>query len=215
MTTRQGNYRRVSQNEADRTTSAGMDGDDDVGNLRTIITPSFSSSRRSSSSRSERISNKLHALVWVVSSLSLAKYTRLFATICNDERIYRPSLCVAISLYVANVVLTLYLIVYLPCRFPIPSDDDDIDDIDIDIDEKRRNRRRRRTSASSPEFWRAYCPNVLSTMTIFGIVGSYLLCRACYPVWGFLSPFILGAVGLGFFYGLHFVPAFCIRIDDA
>jgi len=40
-----------------------------------------------------------------------------------------------------------------------------------------------------------------------GVIGSLLLVRACFPVWSFLTPLILGVVALGFFFSLHFVPS--------
>ena len=112
----------------------------------------------------------------------------MFHTIYADERILRPSLLISVILFSANVVVTLYLTVYLPYRFPTTD--------------------KHRTHASSPEFWEVYCPNVIPAMTAFGVIGSFFLCRACYPVWGFLAPFILGVVGLGMFFSLHFVPVF-------
>jgi hypothetical protein len=130
-------------------------------------------------------------VAWVVASYALARYIHLFDTLWNDERISRPCLYVASSLYATNVVLILYLTVYLPYKFPTNTGD-----------------RTYITSASSCDFWDAYCPNVLPAIVTFGFMGSYLLCRACFPVWGFMSPFVLGTVGLGTFYGLHFVPVF-------
>jgi len=91
-------------------------------------------------------------------------------------------------LFVSNVILTAYLTVYLPYKFPTSD--------------------KYATHASSPKFWEAYCPNVIPTMTAFGVIGSFFLCRACFPVWGFLSPLILGVVALGMFFSLHFIPVF-------
>lgn len=137
-------------------------------------------------SRSERISDKLHALAWVVVAYAIATYTHLFHTVFTDERILRPVFHASIVLFSINVVLTFYLTVYLPFKFPISNI--------------------HKTAASSPEFWEAYCPRVVPVMAGCGVVGSFLLVRACYPVWGFLAPFILGVVALGMFFSLHFIP---------
>jgi len=168
-------YRRVAT--SDQNDDAGRSSDDD-----TTSSPSVTRSP------SERISDKLHALAWVVVAYLTSSYTRLFHVLFNDERILRPIFHVSLVLFAINVLLTLYLTVYLPIRFPVTP--------------------KHKTPASSPAFWSAYCPRVIPAMTAFGVIGSFLLVRACYPVWSFLTPFILGVVALGCFFSLHFIPWF-------
>ena len=137
-------------------------------------------------SQSERISNKLHALAWVLISYAVASYTRVFRTAFTDERIVRPIFRLALGMFAVNVALTVYLTAYLPWKFPVTP--------------------KYRTPASSPAFWEVYCPRVIPTMTALGVAGSLLLCRACYPVWGFLTPLILGIVAMGMFFSLTLIP---------
>jgi hypothetical protein len=33
-----------------------------------------------------------------------------------------------------------------------------------------------------------------------------LLVRACFPIWGFITPLILAVIAMGMFFSLHFVP---------
>ena len=128
-------------------------------------------------------------MVWVVVAYAIIVYTKLFHTIMTDDRILRPILYVAATLLFAiNGILIVYLTVYLPFKFPTSNI--------------------HKVKASSPQFWEAYCPNVIPIMTVCGILGSFLLVRACYPVWGFLTPLILGVVALGLFFSLHFIPWF-------
>jgi len=127
-------------------------------------------------------------VVWVVVSYILSVYTKLFHTIMTDERILRNILHAATSLFTINGILIVYLTVYLPFKFPTSNI--------------------HKVKASSPQFWEAYCPNFIPIMTVCGILGSFLLVRACYPVWGFLTPLILGVVALGAFFSLHFIPWF-------
>ncbi|KAL7526117.1 hypothetical protein ACHAXR_001324 [Thalassiosira sp. AJA248-18] len=170
-------YRRVAtSDQSDDAGARGLSSDDE----------SSSSSPSIVRSRSERISDKLHALVWVLVAYAIASYTHLFHTVFTDERIIRPIFHASIVLFSINFVLTLYLTVYLPFKFPVTPI--------------------HKTPASSPKFWEVYCPRVIPTMTACGIIGSFLLVRACYPVWGFLTPFILGVVALGMFFSLHFIP---------
>lgn len=123
---------------------------------------------------------------WVIAAYIIAAYTRLFHTIYTDDRIIRSILVIAIILFSINAVLIMYLTVYLPYKFPISD--------------------KHKVSASSPAFWEVYCPKVIPTMTACGVVGSFLLVRACFPIWGFFSPALLGVVALGLFFSLHFIP---------
>jgi hypothetical protein len=145
-----------------------------------------SSSNTAQQSRSERISIKLHALLWVIVAYALASYTQLFHTLFTDERILRPSLYISLFAYTLNIILIIYLTIYLPYKFP--TSDKYI------------------TSASSPQFWNAYCPSVIPIITASFVLGSTFLCRACFPIWGFFTPLLLGVVGLGIFFSLHFIP---------
>jgi hypothetical protein len=145
-----------------------------------------SSSSNAQQSRSERISIKLHALLWVIVAYALASYTQLFHTLLTDDRILRPSLYISLFAYALNIILMIYLTIYLPYKFP--TSDKYI------------------THASSPQFWNAYCPNVIPIITASSVLGSAFLCRACFPIWGFFTPLLLGVVGLGIFFSLHFIP---------
>jgi len=126
--------------------------------------------------RAERISDKFHALCWVIISGAVVYYTDFFNVFLHDEKIHRPTFLLSVVCLVINTILTLYLTVYLPkiARVTAP--------------------------------WDVYCPRVIPTMTGIGCLCAVLLIRASYPVWGFLSPIILGIVFLGFLFGLHFIP---------
>ena len=126
-------------------------------------------------SRRERLTDKLHAFAWVIASFLIVKYTDFFQTILYDDNIFRPCLILAIIGMTVNLVLMLYLTVYLRnLQYP----------------------------------WEVYCPKVIPTMTAIGVSTYVLLVRATFPVWGFLSPFILGIVGLGCIFGMQFIPWF-------
>jgi len=105
------------------------------------------------------------------------KVTDMPKVLLSDENIIRPLFNAAIMLFSINTVLMFYLAIYLP-RFR------GIDSSGYD----------------------AYCPRVVPTMTLLGVVCAFLLVRSTWPVWGFLSPLILGIVSLGGLFALHFVP---------
>lgn len=136
------------------------------------------SKRNATKSRLEKFSDKLHALLWVGSAISVAHFTDLPKVLLSDERINRPVFNVAIILFCINSTLMVYLAFYLP-RFKGIKD----------------------SSA-----WDVYCPRVIPTMTVIGIIDGLLFIRASWPVWGFLSPLIMGIVWLGTLFSLHFIP---------
>ncbi|KAL7441275.1 hypothetical protein ACHAXH_005347 [Discostella pseudostelligera] len=137
--------------------------------------------------RSERISDKLAALAWVVAAIITAHYTNLFPALYSDTtRVIRPLLHLSLLLFGINTLLIIYLTIYLPYKFPTSK---------LHI-----------VHASTPAFWEAYCPNVIPIMTGCGVLGMIVLVRAVYPVYGMASPLVLGVVGLGMFFGLHFIP---------
>lgn len=168
-------YRRVPQNEGNAARSSSSNAQ--------------SSSTSSSGSSEHMISIKLHALLWVIVAYALASYTQLLHTIYTDERILRPSLYISLCAFALNVIMILYLTIYLPNKFPTSNN-------------------KYTTHASTPQFWDAYCPSVIPIITASSVLGSLFLCRACYPIWGFFTPLLLGMVGLGIYFSLHFIPIF-------
>mmetsp|Transcript_7022 Transcript_7022/g.8748 ORF Transcript_7022/g.8748 Transcript_7022/m.8748 type:complete len:166 (-) Transcript_7022:199-696(-) len=136
------------------------------------------SSSSSTKSRAERISDKIQAFLWVCAATAVAHYTSTPQTLLSSPLINRPIFNVAVVLLGINTVLMMYLAVYLP-RF---------------------------RGIKNASAWEVYCPRVIPIMTGVGIVASFLLIRATWPVWGFLSPLILGVEFLGFLFALHFVP---------
>ena len=55
--------------------------------------------------------------------------------------------------------------------------------------------------------WNVYCPKMIPIITVVGVVTFLLYVRGTYPVWGFLSPFILCIVSIGILNVLHFIPS--------
>lgn len=55
--------------------------------------------------------------------------------------------------------------------------------------------------------WNVYCPRVIPIASGAMVLGSFFLMCATWPVWGFMTPFILGIIGVGMLLSLHFVPA--------
>lgn len=118
------------------------------------------------------------AVVWVVTAAIVVKVSNTPFVLLSDERVIRPLLHAALVLMGINTLLVLYLAIYLP----------------------------KIKGIQDSSGWDVYCPRVVPSMTIFGAVAAILLIRCTWPVWGVLSPLILGAEALGALFALHFVP---------
>ena len=119
-------------------------------------------------------------VAWIAVALLVARWTQFFRTLLHDERIVKSLLYLAVTCLGINTVLLLYLTVYLP----------------------------RVKNITDQAAWDVYCPRIVPTMTVVGIVCGILLIRATWPVWGFLAPLLLGIESMGFLFTLHFVPSF-------
>jgi hypothetical protein len=117
-------------------------------------------------------------VVWVMIALFVAKWTRFVPVLMSDDRIVKPLLYASLVLLGINTIFVLYLTLYLPNIKKI-------------------------TDSSA---WDVYCPRVVPTMTACGILTGLMMIRSTWPVWGFLSPLILGVEALGCLFALHFVP---------
>lgn len=136
----------------------------------------------STRSRGERIEDKCIALGWVIVAVLLARWTGFFGILWRDERLNRSLLKVSVAGSLIVVTQFLYLTVYLP----------------------------KVKGLSDPSVWGVYCPKVVPTMCITGILSYFLLIRALWPLWGFMAPLISGTEIMGVLMALHFVPTFGI-----
>mmetsp|Transcript_10204 Transcript_10204/g.30143 ORF Transcript_10204/g.30143 Transcript_10204/m.30143 type:complete len:196 (-) Transcript_10204:148-735(-) len=117
-------------------------------------------------------------VVWMAAAAAVAKYADVFGAMLHDPRVIRPVFNAALGLLGINAVLTLYLAVYLP----------------------------RIVGIKDCTAWEAYCPRVIPTITVLGILCGFLLVRSLWPVWGVLTPLVLGVESLGALFSLHFIP---------
>lgn len=126
----------------------------------------------------ERLWEKIQALLWVAMATAVGWYLDLPLTLLADPRIHRTPFNIATVLLMINLVLISYLGIYLPKVVGI----------------------------NDSSAWEAYCPRVIPIMTFNGVMCGILAIRSLWPVWGFLTPFILGLEFLGVVFGMHFVP---------
>jgi len=127
----------------------------------------------------DKINTKIHALFWVISSGSVMYYTDFLRVLFEDRRVNRPYFNLSLVCFGINCCLMFYLTIWLPYIKKITLS------------------------------WNVYCPRVIPTMTIVGILCGFLAIVSLWPVWGFLTPFILGLTFLGMFFALHFIPWPC------
>lgn len=130
-------------------------------------------------SLSDRCIDKVIALVWVTLAYATHQGCHVSQTLFNTKESHaiQPLLHIVACLLGIQVVLATYLIVYLPYCKQLDS-----------------------------SAWPVYCPRIIPMASVVGVVTVLLLVRACWPVWGFLTPLILGIQGMGVLFALQFVP---------
>lgn len=142
--------------------------------------PSNSSNANNNKSISQRISDKIHALVWILMALFTAKQSRTVHIMLSSDIPIRPLLHVSITQITINTILMIYLGVYLP----------------------------QIKGLKDPEAWSVYCPRIIPFMTANGLLCAFTLTRSLWPAWGFLTPFILGIESVGLLFATQFIPWF-------
>ena len=121
-----------------------------------------------------------NVVFWVGLSVMTIRYTDTVSIIFTSDDILRPVFNIAVGQLTVNTILMLYLSVYLP----------------------------KVKGLNDSSAWEVYCPKVIPIMTANGIVCAMLLLRSLWPVWGFLTPFILGVEFFGLIFVTHFIPWF-------
>ncbi|KAJ8606276.1 hypothetical protein CTAYLR_010319, partial [Chrysophaeum taylorii] len=156
--------------------------------------------KRKRSEAAEHIATKIQALAWVAAGGFVMYQTDLPNVMMRDPNVNRVWFNIAAACFAMNCVLCFYLAVWLPY----------VQRIHIE--------------------WSVYCPRVIPTMTIVGVMcsfsfdpASYLpsessgveclvfffccrLIRGLWPVWGLLTPLILALTFMACIMSLHFIP---------
>ncbi|KAG1691322.1 hypothetical protein DVH05_026986 [Phytophthora capsici] len=133
--------------------------------------------RASRSQRAALWSTRLHAFLWVAAAGLVAYGTDFIRVIFTDPRVKRGFFQVALVCTGINICITAYLAVYLPY----------IKRIQLE--------------------WSVYCPRMIPTATIVGVVAAFCYICAFWPVWGLLTPGLLGLFFIGSLMTAHFLPS--------
>jgi len=139
---------------------------------------SSSSNNERLRSLSDRLTDKLIAVAWVVAAMITAYWTNFLGVILHSPHAHRGLLQIVALCWGINTVLCLYLTVYLPYV----------------------------KGLSDSSAWSVYCPRVIPVSTVLFVVATLLLIRATWPVWGCLTPLILGIEAMGLLFSLNFIP---------
>ncbi|KAF4046234.1 hypothetical protein GN244_ATG01338 [Phytophthora infestans] len=121
-------------------------------------------------------STRLHAFLWIAAAGLLIYGTDFFRVIFTDPRVKRGFFQVALVCTGVNTCITVYLAVYLPYIKRIKLE------------------------------WSVYCPRMIPTATIVGVVATFCYICAFWPIWGLLTPGLLGLVFTGALMTAHFLP---------
>ncbi|KAF1778783.1 hypothetical protein GQ600_10430 [Phytophthora cactorum] len=136
-----------------------------------------SHSRVSRSQQAALWSTRLHAFLWVAAAGLVAYGTDFFRVIFTDPRVKRGFFQVALVCTGINICITAYLAVYLPYIKRIKLE------------------------------WSVYCPRMIPTATIVGVVAAFCYICAFWPIWGLLTPGLLGLLSIGALMTAHFLPS--------
>ncbi|CAM9603735.1 unnamed protein product [Heterosigma akashiwo] len=124
----------------------------------------------------DTINAKIHALFWCAGAGAVMYYTDFIRVMLESDEVNRLYFNLGVVCFGSNCCFMFYLTVYLPYIKKITLS------------------------------WNIYCPRVIPTMTITGLACGLFLIMGMWPVWGFLTPLILGVVFMGMFFSLHFIP---------
>ncbi|EQC24948.1 hypothetical protein SDRG_17166 [Saprolegnia diclina VS20] len=128
-------------------------------------------------SKAEWLSTKLHALLWVAGACLLAYYLDVVRVALRDPRVHRLYFNIGVASAGVNGCITAYLALWLPY----------VRKVDLE--------------------WSVYCPRMIPTATVVGLVGALGFILGLWPVWGFFTPGILFVLFLGMLMMAHFLPA--------
>lgn len=142
------------------------------------VSTTASSSSPANKSIGQRISDKFHALIWVLLAVFTAKQTDVITIFLSSPEPIRPLLHISITQIAVNFILMLYLGIYLP----------------------------KIKGIKDADAWSIYCPRVIPFMTGNGFICFLFLLRSLWPVWGFLTPFIVGILSIGLLFSTQFIP---------
>jgi len=119
-------------------------------------------------------------VLWVSMALFTVKKTDTVGIILSSSKPIRTLLHISITQITINFILMLYLGIFLP----------------------------KIKGIKDAQAWSIYCPRVIPFMTGNGCICVFTLIRSLWPVWGFMTPFVLGVEFMGFLFAMQFVPWF-------
>ena len=122
-------------------------------------------------------SEKMHAAMWVAGMCGVLYWCDAYNVVAKHPDVRRGWLYFAIVCWSVVVVIILYLSVWIPHVRKIHYEPNVV------------------------------APRAIPTAAVFMVSGSLSFVFAFWPVWGWLTPFILGITGLGLLMSFHFLPA--------
>ena len=129
----------------------------------------------------ETISNKIQAFLWVLASFLICYYTDFFRILVEDKRVNRFWFNIGLVCLGINIVIFIYISYILPCFTPKV--------LGKELD------------------WNISSPRAIPIATGLGVLMSFAFMCGLWPVFGVLTPFILGINFLAFIMSMHFVPS--------
>ena len=142
--------------------------------------------KRNNSRRKELVENhfnKIQAFLWVLTSFLICYYTDFFRILVEDSRVNRFWFNIGLVCLGIDVVIFIYISYILPCFTPKV--------LGKDLD------------------WNISSPRAIPIATGLGVLMGFSFIFGLWPVFGLLTPFIIGINFLAFIMSMHFVPSCC------
>ena len=122
-------------------------------------------------------STKMHAAIWVAGATFAAYYSDIFK-VCfdGDKRINKRWFAIGVFCFTVCSVIILYMAIWVPRILGINLEPN------------------------------VYNPRMLPTAAVFGVIATVALNVGLWPVYGILTPGLLGLLWFGGIMSAHFLP---------
>lgn len=125
------------------------------------------------------LETKIFALISIILAVIVIYFSNFFTLILEHSEVDYFYLSLSIILYITTFSIFLYLCIYLPYLRKEP------------INENK---------------WSEYCPNMIPTATICGVLGMIMLILSVWDVWRWYTIPIVLIIKWGFVMTAHFAP---------
>eukprot|EP00741_Cyanophora_paradoxa_P003429 tig00000704_g3332.t1 len=128
--------------------------------------------------RHRKLKNKLEALAWIAGAVLVMNYSEFLDVIHGSPFVRRSWFNLGVAAFLGNTFLTMYVTVWLKYVRGVDN------------------------------AWEAHFPKAVPISIGLGLTSFLCLLIGLWPVWGFMTLFIMLILTMAFFMSLHLLPEF-------